>query len=155
MENFTSNLQTELNNTEVPKKTLNSKVSLLMDIKTFEEGVRKGMYTDDKGTAYIVINGALNTTYNVYIDRQRITKAGSVVSFEGLLKNYSPEEIQIRYDVKEQRMPSVNAYRDINNKESNYDYGHYTVETGVESIASLGLNQEEVDKFINKLGKDV
>lgn len=116
MENFTSNLQTELNNTEAPKKTLNSKVSLLMDIKTFEEGVRKGMYTDDKGTAYIVINGALNTTYNVYIDRQRITKAGSVVSFDGLLKNYSPEEIQIRYDVKEQRMPSVNAYRDINNK---------------------------------------
>ena len=57
-----------------------------------------------------------NTTYNVYIDRRRITKAGSVVSFEGLLKNYSPEEIQIRYDMKEQKMPSLSIYRDNKTK---------------------------------------
>lgn len=112
MENFSSNTQSELNNNQdTPRKSLSSKVSLLMGIEAFEDGVRKGIYSDDKGTAYIVINGALNTTYNVYIDRRRITKAGSVVSFEGLLKNYSPEEIQIRYDMKEERMPSVHTYR--------------------------------------------
>ncbi len=117
MENFSSNRQLELNNPPTEsKKKLNSKVSLIMSIEDFEEGVRKGIYNDDKGTAYIIINGALNTTYNVYIDRRRITKAGSVVSFDGLLKNYSPEEIQIRYDMKEQKMPSLSIYRDNKTK---------------------------------------
>ncbi|MBR5635908.1 MAG: hypothetical protein IKW81_03130 [Pseudobutyrivibrio sp.] len=87
------------------KEKIGSKISRIMDIKTFEDGVRKGLYTDSKGTAYLIINGVLNATYNVYIDRLRITKAGSVVSFLGLLKTYSPDEIQIRYDLKETRLP--------------------------------------------------
>lgn len=110
MENINSN---EFNqpNTESNKGKLNQKISKIMDIKTFEDGVRKGLYSDDKGTAYLILNGTLFNTYNVYIDRRKITKAGSVISFESLLKSYAPEEIQIRYDIKEKRMPSLETYR--------------------------------------------
>ncbi len=99
-------------NKESNMGALNPKVSKIMDIQTFEEGVRKGLYSDAKGTAYLILNGTMFNTYNVYIDRRRITKAGSIISFESLLKSYSPEEIQIRYDIKEQRMPSLDYYRD-------------------------------------------
>lgn len=99
-------------NKESNMGALNPKVSKIMDIQTFEEGVRKGLYSDAKGTAYLILNGTLFNTYNVYIDRRRITKAGSIISFESLLKSYSLEEIQIRYDIKEQRMPSLDYYRD-------------------------------------------
>ena len=82
------------------------------DIQTFEEGVRKGLYSDDKGTAYLILNGTLFSSYNIYIDRRRITKAGAVVSFEGFLKNYTPDQIQICYETKEPRLPSLSAYRE-------------------------------------------
>ena len=93
----------------MPEEKLNPKVSKIMDIYTFEEGVRSGKYTDAKGTAYLILNGTLFTTYNVYIDRQRITKAGSVVTFQSLLKTYNPDDIQIRYDLKKPRFPSSRA----------------------------------------------
>lgn len=99
------------------QENLNPGVSKIMDIYTFEQGVRNGTYSDSKGIAYLILNGTLYTTYNVYIDRQRITKAGSVVTFQSLLKTYGPDEIQIRYDLKEQRLPSLRAYR--NSKETN------------------------------------
>lgn len=94
------------------QENMNSGVSKIMDIYTFEQGVRNGTYSDSKGIAYLILNGTLYTTYNVYIDRQRITKAGSVVTFQSLLKTYGPEEIQIRYDLKEQKLPSRRAYKD-------------------------------------------
>ncbi len=91
-------------------------LSKIMDIETFEQGVREGLYTDEKGTAYLILNGTLYSSYNVYINRRRITKAGSVVSFESLLKSYKPEDIQIRFDAKEQKLPSLRAYRDSHKK---------------------------------------
>ena len=110
MENKATNSTNELN--MEGKQRVNSRISKIMDIKTFEEGVRKGLYSDSKGTAYLILNGTLYSTYNVYIDRRRITKAGSIVSFEGLLKSYAPEEIEIRYDLKEERrLPSRRAYK--------------------------------------------
>ncbi|SDH81445.1 hypothetical protein SAMN05421493_104102 [Pseudobutyrivibrio sp. 49] len=99
------------------EENLNPAISKIMDIYTFEKGVKNGTYSDSKGIAYLILNGTLYTTYNVYIDRQRITKAGSVVTFQSLLKTYGSDEIQIRYDLKEQRLPSLRAYR--NSKETN------------------------------------
>ena len=96
---------------------LSPQISQIMDIETFENGVRSRIYSDDNGTAYLILNGTLFTSYNVYIDRRRITKAGSIISFDSLLKNYSPEEIQIRFDFKEKRLPSLESYR--NSKEGN------------------------------------
>ncbi len=110
MENYSLNNEKESNNNSNRGK-LNQRVSKVMDIFTFEDGVKKGLYSDDKGTAYLILNGTLYNSYNVYIDRRRITKAGSVISFESLLKSYSPDDIQIRYDVKDKRMPSVSMYR--------------------------------------------
>ncbi len=98
------------------EKKLNSNLTRIMDIETFEKGVRTGQYSDDKGVAYLILNGTLYNSYNIYIDRRCITKAGSVVSFEWLLKNYKPEEIQIRYDAKEQKLPSLKYYRSNKDK---------------------------------------
>ena len=105
MEKFSLNNNSESNNENSNEAKVNPRISRIMSISTFEEGVRKGLYSDDKGTAYLILNGTLYNSYNVYIDRRRITKAGSIVSFEGLLKSYSPDEIQIRYDLKETRIP--------------------------------------------------
>lgn len=103
MENY--NLIQLGNNTmeKKPEKKLNAAHSKIMDIDTFEDGVRKGLYSDSKGTAYLILNGTLYNTYNVYIDTRRITKAGSVVSFESILKTYGKEQIAIRFDFKENR----------------------------------------------------
>lgn len=59
MEN--NNLVSSKNNNtqEQSTKKLNSKRSKIMDIDTFEEGIRKGLYSDSKGTAYIILNGTL------------------------------------------------------------------------------------------------
>ena len=88
---------------EEKKKKLNQQISKIMSITTFEEGIKSGLYSDDKGIAYVILNGTLYSTYNVYIDRRCITKAGSVVSFESLIKSYGPDNIQIRYDLKKTR----------------------------------------------------
>ena len=84
-------------------KKLNQQISKIMGILTFEEGIKRGLYSDDKGIAYVILNGTLYNTYNVYIDRRCITKAGSIVTFDSLLKTYGPENIQIRYDLKKTR----------------------------------------------------
>lgn len=104
MGNFNSNLA-EASTDNKPK--LNSKVSKIMDIRTFEDGIKNGQYTDEKGTAYLILNGTLYNTYNVYIDRRRVTKSGSVVSFESLIKSYGEDNIKIRYDIKERRRRSL------------------------------------------------
>ena len=108
MKNLHLNYNGEVNNgeerTSIPKK------SLFMDIYTFEEGIRKGLYSDAKGTAYLILNGTLYSSYNIYIDRLCVTKSGSVVSFEGLLKYYENDEIKIQYDFKEARIRSQKVY---------------------------------------------
>lgn len=111
MENNETNTAGELNKEGKEKKNKRT-ITTVMDIQTFEEGVRKGIYSDDKGTAYLILNGTLFSSYNIYIDRRRITKAGAVVSFEGFLKNYTPDQIQICYETKEPRLPSLSAYRE-------------------------------------------
>ena len=111
MDNTASNSVNELNT--YGKQRVNSKISKIMDIKTFEEGILKGLYSDAKGNAYLILNGTLYNSYNIYIDRRCITKSGSIVSFESLLKTYAPEEIQIRYDLKEQKLPSLELYRSL------------------------------------------
>ena len=83
----------------------------LMDIDTFEKGVLSGEYTDLKGTAYLVLNDKMFVTYNVYIDRRRITKAGAVLSFDALLKEYGPEQIKIRYETKKIKLPNLETYK--------------------------------------------
>ena len=115
MENNNQNPAGELN-TEGKTKGAKRPVAKVMDIQTFEDGVRKGLYSDDKGTAYLILNGTLFSSYNIYIDRRRITKAGAVVSFDGFLKNYTPDQIQICYEPKEPRLPSLNAYRESKTK---------------------------------------
>ena len=103
MENYNSISSKNNNTQEQSTKKLNSKRSKVMDIDTFEEGIRKGLYSDSNGTAYIILNGTLYNSYNVYIDTRRITKAGSVVSFESILKTYSKDQITIRFDYKESK----------------------------------------------------
>lgn len=106
MENFDlaqpkeDNIMIMENSTE---KKLNSSQIKIMDIDTFEDGVRKGLYSDSNGTAYLILNGILHNTYNVYIDSRRITKAGSVVSFESILKTYTKDQIAIRFEYKQRR----------------------------------------------------
>ena len=101
------------------EKRATSKRSLFMDIDTFEEGIRKGLYSDAKGTAYLILNGTLYSSYNIYIDRLCVTKSGSVVSFDGLLKYYEHDEIKIRYDFKEERLPSRKIYISKTRKQKN------------------------------------
>lgn len=92
-----------------------AKVSKIMDIFTFQDGINKGIYSDEKGTAYLILNGTLYTTYNVYIDRQRVTKSGSIVSFDSLLKSYPPEDIQFRYDLKTvKQLQTIKPFKERN-----------------------------------------
>ena len=44
------------------QKSLNSSRTVIMDIDTFEDGIRKGIYSDSKGTAYLILNGTLYNT---------------------------------------------------------------------------------------------
>ncbi len=104
MENYNSIPFGNNDNEKKPQKKLNSNRSKIMDIDTFEDGVRKGLYSDTKGTAYLILNGTLYNTYNVYIDTRRITKAGAVVSFESIFKTYGKDQIAIRFDFKESRL---------------------------------------------------
>ncbi|MCR5195501.1 MAG: hypothetical protein K6D38_04230 [Pseudobutyrivibrio sp.] len=117
MKNLHSKYNDEVNNKEeqtpVPKK------SLFMDIYTFEDGIRKGLYSDSKGTAHLILNGTLYASYNIYIDRLCVTKSGSVVSFEGLLKYYENDEIKIQYDFKEARIRSQKVYVSNNRRQKN------------------------------------
>ena len=103
MENYNSLSNENNNNEDNQKKKLNSTRSMVMDIDTFEAGIQKGLYSDSTGTAYLILNGTLFNSYNVYIDTRRITKAGSVVSFESILKTYSKDQIAIRFDYKESK----------------------------------------------------
>lgn len=100
------------------EQKINPNVSKIMDYDTFVDGIEKGIYSDDKGTAYLILNGILYNTYNVYIDREKITKAGSVVSFESLLKSYDKKDILIRYDLKKMKRRSLNAYLEARNKKN-------------------------------------
>ena len=114
MENNEFNIT--IDSTPESKKSLNQAISKTMDMLTFEEGIKNGLYSDEKGIAYVILNGTLYNTYNVYIDRRCITKAGSVVSFDSLIKSYGADNIQIRYDLKKsyrlnRRLMSTKAYR--------------------------------------------
>ncbi len=108
------NKEEQLESTTMPK--INPNYSTIMDYDSFIDGIEKGIYSDEKGTAYLILNGTLYTTYNVYIDRERITKAGSVVSFDSLLKSYDKEDIQIRYDLKKLKRRSLYSIMESRNK---------------------------------------
>ena len=86
---------------------------LLLDIYSFEQGVKEGKFSDRDGVASLVLNGRLFTTYNVYIDRCRITRAGAIITFASLLREYEPDEILIKYEKKKHGMPRVLTYRKI------------------------------------------
>ncbi len=112
MDNYKLQSNGQMQNSNKSEKNINSAVSKIMDIEAFEDGVRKGLYSDSLGTAYLILNGTLYSSYNVYIDSRRITKAGSVVSFESILKTYSKDQIAIRFDYKDSKFLSRRAYVD-------------------------------------------
>ena len=92
---------------------------IVLGIYEFQEGVKKGTYSDSKGRAQIIINGAVYTTYAVHIDRHLVSSAGSLISFKALLKEHGEENIQIKYIPKERRVPKRReyiAYRDEMNE---------------------------------------
>ena len=93
-------------NTKIKGLSNNPILSFVLDIRSFEDGIKRGIYSDAKGNAYLIINGTLYSSYNVYIDRRCITKSGCILSFDGLMKQYTDDQIQIRYDVKERIIPA-------------------------------------------------
>ncbi len=68
----------------------------VFDIYEFQDLVVKKTITDDIGIANLIINNELREEYNVIIDRQVITKTGTVISFNGLLKMYGADNIQVK-----------------------------------------------------------
>ena len=82
----------------------------LIGIYEFQEGIKQGLYTDRKGKAEIIINGAAHNTYTVHIDRKIVSSAGSLVSFTGLLKEYGADNIKIKYIEKAIKLPDLQDY---------------------------------------------
>ena len=83
---------------------------LILGIHEFQNGILNGQYSDAKGKAEIIINGATYNTYSVHIDRRIVSSAGSVVSFSALLKEHGAENIKIRYTKKRIEFPDLDEY---------------------------------------------
>ena len=98
------------------------KKGIIYDAETFQQKVASGELTDDKGTAFILINGS-PTNYNVHIDRRCVTRSdGSLITHAGFLKMYSLEEISVRFVKKEKKFKSIRQLKqereERNNKSS-------------------------------------
>ncbi len=91
-----------MNNDEMIKKmkaqhnTEFFKEKSIFTIFEFEDLVKSGTLCDDIGIAHLVINDEERPEYNIFIDRQVITKTGTVISFLGLLKEYGAEHLMIK-----------------------------------------------------------
>ncbi len=82
----------------------------LLGIMEFQNGIKKGLYTDTKGSATLIINGSEYNTYSIHIDRRIVSSAGSLISFQGLLKEYGAENIKILYKERQVLLPSLEDY---------------------------------------------
>lgn len=70
----------------------------IYSIEDFERGIYSGKFSDKDGKAYIIINGRIQTSYTVHIDRRIISSQGLLVSMKGLLKEHSGKnELQVGY----------------------------------------------------------
>lgn len=95
------------------KAKLQNAATEIMDIATFQRRVLSGEINDDKGTAELIINGAVSN-YHIHIDRRCVTKSdGSLITYTGIMKMYKPEELQIKYTRKNRRMMSLAAYKQM------------------------------------------
>ena len=88
---------------EVFVDTKSKRVYRIYDAKNFEAAILAGEISDKKGRAEILINDRAMSSYNVYIDRRCITKAGCVVTLAGLIKGHDLDSIKIRYEEKRHR----------------------------------------------------
>ncbi|MCR4694775.1 MAG: hypothetical protein K5773_05605 [Pseudobutyrivibrio sp.] len=93
------------------QRKLTDKTSIILDINAFQDKVIRGEISDDKGKAELLING-LPSSYSLYIDRRVITSSdGNLITFDGLLKNYEPQEISIKYTKKPRRSMTLSQYK--------------------------------------------
>ena len=79
----------------------------ILGIYDFQDGIVNGQFTDAKGVARLIINGSVYNTYSVHIDRRIVSSSGAIVSFEGLLKEYGGENIQVEYIERPPKLPNL------------------------------------------------
>ncbi len=82
----------------------------ILGIHEFQNGIKKGIYTDAKGKARLIINDSTYNTYSVHIDRRIVSSSGSIISFRGLLKEYGAESIKIEYTEYIPKFPKLDEY---------------------------------------------
>ncbi len=82
----------------------------ILGIYDFQDGIVNGQFTDAKGVARLIINGSVYNTYSVHIDRRIVSSSGAIVSFEGLLKEYGGENIQVEYIERPPKLPNLYEY---------------------------------------------
>jgi hypothetical protein len=85
----------------------------IVGIYEFQKGIQEGIYSDAKGKAELIINGAIAKTYLVHINRKIISSAGSIVSFMGLLKEYGEENLKVAYYEKPPKLPDLKSYMEF------------------------------------------
>ena len=90
---------------------IQNKLTSVMDIHTFQKKVLSGEINDDKGTAELIINGAVSN-YHIHIDRRCVTKSdGTLITYTGIMKMYKPEELMIKFTKKPKKMMSLAQYK--------------------------------------------
>ncbi len=75
----------------------------LYTIYDFEKLVIDGKITDKTATARLVIGGFANDSYHIYIDRRLIARSTGLITYEGLLKMYDANQLEIEVTYKAQR----------------------------------------------------
>ena len=90
-------------------------------IYEFQDGIIKGIYTDAKGKARLVINGSVYNTYSVHIDRKIVSSSGSIISFTGLLKEYGAENIFVEYVERPTKLPNLYEYIEYRKEKADRD----------------------------------
>lgn len=98
---------------------LDNEQSVIYGIYEFEDKIKSGIVSDQKGKAELIIDGATYSTYTVHIDRRIVSSSGKVVSFYALLKEYGPDAIKIRYTKRELSIEKTLAIQEIRRETKN------------------------------------
>ncbi len=97
---------------EAQAKIKNQSVTI-MDIYTFQEKVKSGEINDDKGTAELIINDSVSN-YHIHINRRCVTKSdGTLITYAGIMKMYSPDELKIKFTKKPKKMLTLAQYKNM------------------------------------------
>ena len=82
----------------------------LYTIREFDKGVTDGSFSDEDGRAYLVINGRVQNSVTIHINRRVVSSSSQIISFVGLLHHYGEDNLRVKYVKKDIILMSIDEY---------------------------------------------